>query len=569
MIALDAPPQPEPAPLPDPADGATIAQFGRYEILGQLGQGGGGRVVLARHAGEAGLQRLLALKLMDRHLAQERGFVEVLLEQARAVGRLKHPSVVPVVDSGMHQERCFIVMDYVEGCSLSQLLRQHPAERPPRLTIPLIVDALDGLHAAHTLLDDNDAPLHLVHGGLSARTMLVGVDGIARVFNFGVAAAQRRIVSTQPGALRTTITYLSPEQLRDGATVDARSDIFAAGALLWSVLTGEPLFMAESETGTIQKILHLDVPPPSTVGLKPPAVFDDICLRALQRDPAARFQTAEEMADALSATATANGGFAEHDETAAWVKQTFQDDFAARRRAIRARAMAAALHDSTSGRNDLESVPALAGPVSDPDIAPTSSDRLSQTELTSSTPTLPSVRDVGDLAPPPSSQQPADGVALASASSEPAAEQAMTGAAVVVPSPTRSRPRSRAWLAGVVVVLLGVALVAWHFAGRTPAGSDASPATAALGNSAAAAETASPNTTEASAAPDSAAPTNVAATNDEADDTKPEASAAPTTTTKRVRPRPRGSEAAARKPKKPKPPPPSTTRTIEANPYVR
>ena len=349
----------------------TPRVLGRYEILGTLGRGGMATVYLGRSAGEAGFQRLFAIKVLHPHLADDADFVSMLLDEARIAARLHHPNVVPIVDLGTQGTTHYVVMEYVEGCSLWALLRKYRDKRPPRLIIPIVLDALAGLHAAHTLTDDDGAPLNLVHRDVSPQNVLVGVDGTARITDFGIARAESRINTTRPGQVKGKIAYMSPEQIRGGSEIDSRSDVFSAGGMLWCALTGHKLFLDTSDAATMTNILQMPVPPPSGVGLKPPAAFDAICARALEREPAGRYATAQEMEDALREAATSNNLLGARREVAEWVKAAFSDELSARRKAIRSFQGA-----PRSQREPETTGPSVSGfrPVDLPSITPPSAD---------------------------------------------------------------------------------------------------------------------------------------------------------------------------------------------------
>jgi serine/threonine-protein kinase len=396
-----------------------VVRFGRYELIGELASGGMGVVYLARLAGEAGFQRLFAVKVMHEHLAKEREFVEMLLDEARVASRLHHANVVPIVDLGVQDERHFLVMDYVEGCSLAQLCRRHRRERPSRLMVPILLDVLEGLHSAHTLVDDEDQPLHLVHRDMSAQNVMVGVDGSARVIDFGIAKAEARISSTRPGVLKGKLAYMAPEQLMDSSATDARSDVFSVGVMLWTTLTGTRLFQADTESATLANVLQKEVPLPSTVGFAPPACYDAICLRALERDPAKRYATAAEMASALRKAAIEHDSLGSRSEIAAFVKNTFRNEFAARRDAIRAHSAAPTTPLSLGDIEDLASIPALTDTPSSVESTPSSNVRLAE-EAASRGGTILSAGSASAPDAPDPSRAPNRSVApTASASSDP------------------------------------------------------------------------------------------------------------------------------------------------------
>ena len=200
------------------------AHIGQYELIGEIGRGGMGTVYLAGRNGHAGFRRLSALKLMHQHLAEDSDFLTMFLDEARIAARIHHANVVSILDLDMSSRGYFVVMDYVEGCSLAQLMSRSSSHRTPRVLARIVIDFLLGLHAAHSLRDERDRPLELVHRDVSPANVLVGVDGVARITDFGVAKARARIASTQPGVHKGTLSYASPEQLRSTRLVDARTE---------------------------------------------------------------------------------------------------------------------------------------------------------------------------------------------------------------------------------------------------------------------------------------------------------------------------------------------------------
>jgi serine/threonine-protein kinase len=325
MLSLPQPPLSKPGSI----------TLGRYEVLGAVARGGMGSVYLARHSGEAGFKRLYAIKVLHPHLSDDTTFVQMLLDEARIAASLHHPNVVPVVDLGAQDGSHYIVMEYIEGCSLSVLLAKDRNVRLPRLIVPIVLDALAGLHAAHSLNDEDGTSMGLVHRDVSPQNILVGVDGSARITDFGIAKASSKISSTMPGQLKGKLAYMAPEQVANPAGVDARTDVFAAGALLWSALTGRRLFLGATDAETLNNVQTLVVPPPSTVGFLPPAALDAVVLRALERDPARRFQSAAEMEDALRTAAQAAGALGTKREVADWLASRFGEELAERRAIVR------------------------------------------------------------------------------------------------------------------------------------------------------------------------------------------------------------------------------------------
>ena len=355
-------------PLPAPPDRIGPWFLGRYELIGELARGGMGTVYLARHAGEAGFQRLFAIKALHPHLAEEKEFVDMLHDEARIAARIHHPNVVAVVDLGVQAGLHYVVMEYVEGPSFGTLFKRNRESKcPPELVVAIVIDALEGLHAAHTLRDDDGEQQHLVHRDVSPQNILVGTDGVGRITDFGIAKAETRITSTRPGTRKGKLLFMSPEQITGASVIDRRTDIWAAGVVLWGALTGIPLFKGENDAATMHNVLTKDIPPPSKEGWEPPAVFDEIVLRALERDSAKRFDSAMEMADALRTAAAATGAFGVKQRVARWVVESFSTELEGRRKAIRDVAMRRAERPETAEASPvgwLAPLPSIASGVS-------------------------------------------------------------------------------------------------------------------------------------------------------------------------------------------------------------
>jgi serine/threonine-protein kinase len=300
---------------------------GRYEVIHRIGRGGMGSVYLSRLTAEGGFRRLFALKLLRSYLSRDSEAADAFLAEARLAGQLHHTNVVGVVDAGVHRGQPFLVMDYVEGCSLKQLLSASPDKRPSRLIVPIILDALAGLQALHNLPSDDGSPLDVVHCDVSPENLLVGTDGVCRLTDFGVARRSRidggHSTHGKPG-------YLAPEQVT-GTSIDRRVDLFAMGVVLWSALTGERLFHGATVDDTLQRVCTQPIPAPSSVGLRPPKVFDAVVLRALERDPEARYESAEAMQIALRDAALQDGHLGLPSETAAWVRSVVGRELSHRR----------------------------------------------------------------------------------------------------------------------------------------------------------------------------------------------------------------------------------------------
>ncbi len=299
-----------------PAEEPAHPVVGRYEVLGRLGRGGMATVYLCRTRGEAGFTRRFAMKVLRTHLSDSAEANEMLLREARFTGRLHHPNVVSVVDVGSNRGQPYLVMDYVPGCSAATLLQA--AERgalqlTERVAAAITLEALAGLHAAHTLGDSHGQALGLVHQDVSPENLLVGFDGVTRVSDFGVAQVTGALAPDESEHGKPQ--YLAPERVL-GKSFDHRADLFAAGVVLYRLLTGVEPFGAETAEESLEAVLSRPVPPPSTVGKRPLAIFDAICLRALERSPDDRYQSAEHFRGELLRVAVLNDQLALSGEVA-------------------------------------------------------------------------------------------------------------------------------------------------------------------------------------------------------------------------------------------------------------
>lgn len=318
-----------------PQSPADSQRFGRYELIARVATGGMGTVYLCRAQGEGGFNRLFTLKVLHEHLSGNADFVQSMQREARIAARLHHPNIVNIVDVGSAHEAFYLVMDYIEGCTLADLLNHHLDRRPPSVIVSVLLDALNGLHAAHELVDEDGKPLNLVHRDLSPENLLIGTDGHCRLIDFGIAKAADRIQFTRPGVVKGKPAYMSPEHVT-GSHLDRRSDLFSMGVVLFNALTGKRLFDGASPHATMYNVLKRRVPPPSLVGLRPPACFDAVCLRALHRNMAERYQSAQEMAEALRNAALAGGHWGSPADVAEFVTATFGEQLEARRQKTRA-----------------------------------------------------------------------------------------------------------------------------------------------------------------------------------------------------------------------------------------
>jgi serine/threonine-protein kinase len=277
----------------------------RYVLHDPIGSGGMATVHIGQLHAPLGFTRTVAIKRLHPALSHQPEFAAMLVDEARITARVRHLNVIPTLDVFLENGECMLVMEYVEGESLGKLLRsasQAQTPAPVGVVSAVLAGVLHGLHAAHVAKSGSGEPLNIIHRDVSPQNILVGSDGIARVFDFGVAKALGRLQQTRAGEFKGKLPYLAPEQFGEGAP-DRRVDVYAASVTLWEALTTRRLFDGGSEEEVFGKILQSRVPAPSELRPGLPPALDELVLRGLSRAPAARFGSAEEMALALERAA--------------------------------------------------------------------------------------------------------------------------------------------------------------------------------------------------------------------------------------------------------------------------
>ncbi len=445
----------------------------RYELLLRLAAGGTATVYLGRRRGGAGFSRLVAVKRAHHHLIEDPSFHGALLREARIASQLRHPNVVPIVDVEEVGGELLLIMDYVEGASLAALAAPGGGDAlgRARAALRVMVDACAGLDAAHRALDERGRPLGLVHRDVSPQNILVGVDGVGRLIDFGIAkVSSLRSGHTGLSLLKGKVPYMAPEYLR-GEPLDARSDVFGAGVVLWEALTGRRLFRAANEFDTLKRILELEAPPPSSFLPALPAALDRALGRALAKSPAARYESARAFGEALEAGAREAGLLATHAEVGELVAERAGEAVGKVREAVRALAGAPPDDDGPSLLIEIEAGPEREGPG----VGGESRERET---LTASPARLPDAAGapparLPDAAGAPLAQAPHPGEGPAPSpdpadvSAAPAALSTTTSELADALRPRAPTRRARALAAGAALFALGAAFVAL---GRAPGG---------------------------------------------------------------------------------------------------
>ncbi|WP_394828459.1 serine/threonine protein kinase [Pendulispora albinea] len=316
--------------------GGDYGRVGRYETLARLGTGGMATVFVGRALGDTGLSQLVALKRAHEHVRSDPELIEGLKREARLAARIHHPNVVGVIDIHDDGGDVVLVLDYVEGCTLSDLMRRLDTARFPREMLRILLDAASGLDAAHRTFDESGRPLYLVHRDVSPSNVLIGRDGVARIADFGVAKTlERSVEQTATGVLKGKLAYMAPEYV-ERHYVDARSDLFSLGVVTWEMVTGERLFKGPTELETLKRVAAQNIPYPSAY-FPHLEVLDSTILRALARHPDHRYSSVGEFAYELEAHAREGNLVGSHIEVAALVEGVFGAELNERRQRFSAR----------------------------------------------------------------------------------------------------------------------------------------------------------------------------------------------------------------------------------------
>lgn len=257
---------------------------------------------LARHAGAEGFSRMVAIKVIRPEIAVDTAFASMLIDEAKICANIRHPNIVYVEELAQEDERFYMAMEYVHGCSLGELMRavcREGGRVAVELATYIAIEIAKGLHAAHEAKDGSGDPLNIVHRDISPQNILISFDGHVKLIDFGIAKARGRIQQTQTGYLKGKLRYMAPEQARAGE-IDRRADLYALGIVFWEMLTGRRLFDADSDLGVLKLVRNPKVVPPSHFVSEVPADLDAAAMQALATDVADRHQDAKALRRALA-----------------------------------------------------------------------------------------------------------------------------------------------------------------------------------------------------------------------------------------------------------------------------
>ncbi|MBN1207707.1 MAG: protein kinase, partial [Myxococcaceae bacterium] len=438
------------------------SQIGKYIVQKKLAEGGMAEIYLATSQGAEGFEKEVVIKRVRSFMASDPGFVDMFIAEARLASRLNHANVVQIFDFAKHEDTYYLAMEYVRGCTLWDLrkkCKELMEPMPPVLVAHIGAEVARGLHYAHRL-KVNGEPLFLVHRDVTPHNVLISFDGAVKLTDFGIAKAGNKL--TSPGMLKGKFAYMSPEQSR-GENVDARTDVFALGIVLWEMLTGGRLFEGDSELGVLRAVQQSVIPHPARLNPDVPEELGAVVMKALERDPEARHQTAGELERALVQCVLNHARSPDDTDVAAFVRRVY----------IGGVASALALPAMPERTQQLESAPQQEEPAPREPTAVLPGPRGRKNTATGagegSQPALPPDEDVHaptHLLPPREASSGGKAMPAVSSSPEAAPEPPRYSATVALPGATsqvtpRAAPASpvRRWLWAGLGLLALVAAV--------------------------------------------------------------------------------------------------------------
>jgi serine/threonine protein kinase len=302
--------------------------FGKYFLLERINVGGMAEVFKAKATGVEGFERLVAVKRILPSIAEDEEFITMFVDEAKIAVQLTHANIAQIFDLGRVEGSFFIALEYVHGKDMRAIFNRG-RQRGELLPIPMscysIMKLCEGLDYAHIKRDSNGEFLNLVHRDVSPQNILISYEGEVKIIDFGIAKAAGKAGRTQAGILKGKFGYMSPEQVL-GLEIDRRSDVFGVGICLYELLTGERLFVAESDFATLEKVREVDVMPPSTYNRRIPEELEQIVMRALARDREQRYQTALQLHDELQAFMHTSGNLFSRKDLSAYMHRVFAEE---------------------------------------------------------------------------------------------------------------------------------------------------------------------------------------------------------------------------------------------------
>ncbi len=302
--------------------------FGKYLLLERINVGGMAEVFIAKAFGVEGFERFLAIKKILPTMAEDQEFITMFIDEARISVQLNHANIVHITELGKYEETYFIAMEYVAGRDLRTILERYRRRKeimPTAQAVFITSKICEGLDYAHRKKDARGQDLGIIHRDVSPQNILVSYEGEVKLIDFGIAKAANRSQKTQAGILKGKFGYMSPEQVR-GMPTDRRSDIFAVGVILYELVTGEKLFVGESDFSTLEKVRNADVPSPREFNPNIPSGLEKVILKALAREPEERYQWASDLQEDLMRFLLAGDAIYSSKHMSSFMKEAFAED---------------------------------------------------------------------------------------------------------------------------------------------------------------------------------------------------------------------------------------------------
>jgi serine/threonine protein kinase len=299
--------------------------FGRFVLRERIAAGGMAEVFRAGQPGFGGFEKTVAVKRMFDRFSHDKRFVEMLVDEAKIVSQLAHPNIVPILDVGEVDGRWFIALELIDGTDLFRLLqRQYELGRhlPVAVAMHIVAELCSALDYAHARRASDDSPLNIVHRDVSPQNVLLSYQGEVKLTDFGIAKAAYRYTQTQAGVVKGKLYYMSPEQAA-GTAIDHRSDLFAAGILLFELLCTRPLYDEEDQAQLLDRVRHARWQWPTKRRKALPDAAVAVVERALSADPDARYPTGRSMREAIKAAMRSEQTSCDHETLGAYVREVF------------------------------------------------------------------------------------------------------------------------------------------------------------------------------------------------------------------------------------------------------
>ncbi|MHB1845296.1 MAG: protein kinase domain-containing protein [Deltaproteobacteria bacterium] len=306
------------------SDAGSPAILQRYHLLRKIATGGMAEVYLAEQTGAGGFKKRVAIKRILPQFAEDPKFVEMFLDEARLAALFHHPNLIQIYELGEIDGLLSMVMEYVRGLSLSEVIKRSHAsgspKLPPGIAARILLQAAEGLDYAHEFADpDSGEPLNLVHRDVSPQNILLSREGIAKVMDFGIAKAAGNLHHTSTGTLKGKLAYMPPEQL-NGKPLDRRADVWALGVVLYELLAGRRPFVGDSEASVFRAILMEPLPPLDELAEEVPGALRQIVNGALAREVTDRTPSAAELSKQLEGWLAGSGDRTSIADVADWLR---------------------------------------------------------------------------------------------------------------------------------------------------------------------------------------------------------------------------------------------------------